>query len=77
MVLAAIGQDTWSTAGHASDYELTLRANADMGLSNPPLGAMVKQLHLTLAPRSGGSVQVLFEDRVPDDCLSKVSSGAL
>lgn len=69
--LAAIGQDTWLTAGPASDYELTRTwASAIRGWA-PWCSGLTWRSHR----EPEGFAYVLFEDRVPDDCLTEVASG--
>lgn len=69
--LAAVGQDTWMTAGPASDYELTRAwASAIRGWA-PWCSGLTWRSHR----EPEGFAYVLFEDRVPDDCLTEVASG--
>ena len=69
--LAAIGQDTWLTTGPASDYELTREWAAAIRDWAPWCGGLTWRSHR----EPEGFAYILFEDRVPDDCLTEVSSG--
>ena len=69
--LAAIGQDTWLTTGPASDYELT-RAWAS---AIREWAAWGSGLTWRSHREPEGFAYVLFEDRLPDDCLAEVSTG--
>ena len=69
--LAAIGQDTWLTAGPASEFELT-RAWAS---AIRDWAAWCGGLTWRSRREPEGFAYVLFEDRVPDDYLVEVSSG--
>jgi hypothetical protein len=69
--LAAIGQDTWLTAGPASDYELTRAWASAIRQWAPWCGGLTWRSHR----EPEGFAYVLFEDRVPKDCLTEVSTG--
>ena len=69
--LAAIGQDTWLTTGPASDYELTRAWASAIRDWAPWCSGLTWRSHR----EPEGFAYVLFEDRVPDDCLAEVSSG--
>ena len=69
--LAAIGQDTWLTTGSASDYELTREWASAIREWVPWCGGLTWRSHR----EPEGFAYVLFEDRLPDDCLAEVSTG--
>ncbi len=69
--LAAIGQDTWLTTGPASDYELTRAWAAAIRGWAPWCSGLTWRSHR----EPEGLAYVLFEDRLPSDCLADVSSG--
>lgn len=69
--LAAIGQDTWLTTGPASDYELTREWAATIRDWAPWCGGLNWRSHR----EPEGFAYVLFEERLPNDCLAEVSTG--
>ena len=69
--LAAIGQDVWLTVGPAKDYELTRAWASAIRAWAPWCSGLTWRSHREPA----GFVCVLFEDRMPDACLSEVSTG--
>ena len=69
--LAAIGQDAWLTTGPASDYDLTRTWASAIRDWAPWCGGLTWRSHR----EPEGFAYVLFEDRVPDDCLTEVSTG--
>ncbi len=69
--IAAIGQDARVKAGPASDYELTWAWASAIRTWAPWCGGPTWCTHRELE----GFVYFLFEDRVPDDCLTEVPSG--
>lgn len=71
--LAAIGQDTWLTTGPASDYELTRAWASAIRDWAPWCGGLTWRSHR----EPEGFAYVLFEDRVPDDCLTELSASVL
>ena len=69
--LAAIGQDTWLTTSPASEYELTRAWASAIRNWAPWCSGLTWRSHR----EPEGFAYVLFEDRVPDDCLAEVSTG--
>ena len=69
--LAAIGQDAWLTAGPAKDYELTRTWASAIRAWAPWCSGLTWRSHREPA----GFVYVLFEDRMPDACLTEASTG--
>ena len=69
--LAAIGQDTWLTTGPASDYELTREWASAIRDWAPWCSGLTWRSHR----EPEGIAFILFEDRVPRDCLAEVSAG--
>ncbi|MCY4507654.1 MAG: RES family NAD+ phosphorylase [Acidobacteria bacterium] len=69
--LAAIGQDTWLTAGPACDYELTRAWASAIRAWAPWSSGLTWRSHREPA----GFVYVLFEDRMTEACLTEVSTG--
>lgn len=69
--LASIGQDTWLTAGPPSDYELTRTWASAIRDWAPWSGGLTWRSHR----EPEGFAYVLFEDRLPSDCMAEVSSG--
>ena len=69
--LAAIGQDTWLTAGPASEFELTRAWTSAIRDWAAWCGGLTWRSHR----EPEGFAYVLFEDRVPDGYPVEVSSG--
>lgn len=71
--LAAIGQDAWLTTCPASDYELTRAWAPAIRDWASWCGGLTWRSHR----EPEGFAYVLFEDRVPDDCLAELSTSVL
>ena len=71
--LAAIGQDTWLTTGSARDYDLTRAWASAIRDWAPWCSGLTWRSHR----EPEGFAFVLFEDRVPDDCLAELSIDVL
>ena len=65
------GVCVWLTTGPASDYELTRAWAAAIRDWAPWCGGLTWRSHR----EPEGFAYVLFEDRVPDECLAEVSTG--